>query len=103
MMGLKSARFDVPVCNKFHQIIFYDQLCYQVDVGSFSDEVPDSKMKRLAGLTFWLDYNEEKQTGAEKQEEQPASTGEGLSSNYLTAEDESKALIYIGTLGGYNY
>lgn len=103
VMGLKSARFDVPVCNKFHQIIFYDQLCYQVDVGSFSDEVPDSKMKRLAGLTFWLDYNEEKQTGAEKQEEQPASTGEGLSSNYLTAEDESKALIYIGTLGGYNY
>ena len=99
VMGVKSDRFNVPVCNKFQPIIFYDQLCYQVDVASFAGDMEDSKMKRLAGLTFWLDYNEEKQTGREKQTEQPASQAKGLSSHYFQAEDESKALIYIGTLG----
>ena len=98
-MGLASDRFEVPVCNKFQPVIFYDQLCYQVEVASFAGEMADSKMKRLAGLTFWLDYNEEKQTGTEKKTEQPASQAKGLSSHYFQAEDESKALIYIGTLG----
>ena len=99
VMGLVSDRFEVPVCNKFQPVIFYDQVCYEVDVASLAAEMADSKMKRLAGLTFWLDYNEEKQTGRETETEQPASTAKGLSSNYFQAEDESKALIYIGTLG----
>ena len=100
VMGLKSASFDVPVCAKFQPIIFYDQVCYEADVARLAAEMPDSKMKRLAGLTLWLDYNQERQTGGgETHTEQPAGKTEGLSSNYFNAEDESEALIYIGTLG----
>ena len=37
-MGVKIDQFDVPVCNAFQAKIMNDQLCYEVDLNTFSDK-----------------------------------------------------------------
>merc|ERR1712155_53286 len=36
-MGVKIDQFDHRVCNSFKAKILYDQLCYEVDLNTFSD------------------------------------------------------------------
>ena len=37
-VGVKLDQFDDPVCNSFHAKILNDQLCYEVDLNSFSNK-----------------------------------------------------------------
>ena len=38
-VGVKIDQFDVPVCNAFRDKIVNDQLCYEVDLKRFSDNI----------------------------------------------------------------
>ena len=91
-MGINTPQLDFPVCNKFRPKIRKGQLCYQVDVNDL-----DEKHDMVLGLTFIMDYNDEKMTGIVN-----GDTRDNLSGLYDMQDEEEKAvsaMIYIETLG----
>ena len=67
LSGEKQDNFSIPVCKMFTRKIFGDQLCYQVDLDKIYKQIELSK-RRVAlsqGLTFLMDYNNERNTMAE--------------------------------------
>ena len=46
-MGVTIDQFDVPVCNSFQATVRNDQLCYEVDLNTFSDK---NNLKNEIGL-----------------------------------------------------
>ena len=101
IMGVKIPEFDVPVCNKFKPVMMYSgQVCYQVDVNEFKDSVRNVKRGLEAGLTFWMDYNLEKQvtSGGRSRNRRSRSN---FAEKYFKKERSNKAFIYIGTLGDH--
>lgn len=67
--GLQVHDFKYPVCNMFKSKSLNDQLCYEVDVNDFkTQETTDGDLK--AGLTILVDYNEDRQIGTNKIEQQ---------------------------------
>ena len=64
-MGVKIDGFGIPVCNSFEARILNDQLCYEVDLNSFSNK--DNIQNELkSGFLFILDYNEDRQVTLDK-------------------------------------
>ena len=65
MMGSKVKQFHNPVCNSFKAKIFNNQLCYEVDVSRMVDSqniTEEEEQENLKiGLTFLMDYNEDRQ------------------------------------------
>jgi len=59
-MGVKIDQFDVPVCNSFQAKLMNDQLCYEVDLNTFSNKKNFEKELEI-GLNFLIDYNEDRQ------------------------------------------
>ena len=91
-MGINTPQLDFPVCNMFRPKIRKSQLCYQVDVNYL-----DEKHDMVLGLTFIMDYNDEKMTGIVNRD-----TRDNLSGLYDMQDEEEKAvsaMIYIETLG----
>ena len=56
-MGRETAFYKFPVCNSFKAKIFFDQLCYEVDVNDIlkrdSYNIPELKL----GLSLLVDTN----------------------------------------------
>ena len=65
LMGSKVKQFHNPVCNSFEARIFNNQLCYELDVSRKIDMQNITKEKEKEslkiGLTFLMDYNEDRQ------------------------------------------
>ena len=56
-MGRHSKLFKIPVCNSFKAKIFYNQLCYEVDVNeTFKGKSFTAKELKL-GLSLLVDTN----------------------------------------------
>ena len=53
--------FSFPICKSFTPKIFYDQLCYEVDVNKYLDQSQNKKDDVRIGLSFLIDNNENKQ------------------------------------------
>ena len=78
IMGQKINQFELPVCKSFKPKILNDQVCYEVDINRFKNNVSVEEFKK--GLTFLVDTNEERQ--------------------YPTAKsNKSGFMIYLDTLG----
>ena len=58
VMGVKSAQFDVPICNSFRPKIIRDQLCYTVDPNEFKHKID---LGGELSLSLFLHYNEDRQ------------------------------------------
>ena len=61
IMGRKMKGFDGPVCDSFEAKIRNDQLCYEVDLDKYKDEIK-IKEQLKSGLVLLLDYNLERQS-----------------------------------------
>ena len=95
-MGVKIDQFTVPVCNSFQAKILNDQLCYEVDLNSYTDKHNIDKQLKL-GFNFIMDYNEDRQITYDKISEQK--TNIGLASSIVESDQEDKAFIYLNTIG----
>ena len=99
IMGETLPNFSIPVCTKFSPTVLKGQLCYQVDVNQFKDQI-DSKKLMSHGLIFLMDYNEDR-------------VGLNLSTDSVDGKDlgdmrdhddtKKEAMIYIETLGMQTY
>ena len=53
--------FNVPICKSFTPKIFYDQLCYEVDVNKYLEQSPNRRDSVRIGLSLLIDTNENRQ------------------------------------------
>ena len=94
-MGVKIPQFNVPVCNSFETKRMNDQLCYQVDLKTFSNE-NNFENELALGFTFLMDYNEDRQVTFD----QDVSEKElGLTKSVASSNKNLHAFIYLDTIG----
>ena len=97
-MGIKIDQFDVPVCNSFHAKVLNDQLCYEVDLNTFSDKNNIEKELEI-GFNILMDYNEDRQVTFD----QNISKKElGLANNVAASDENKHAFVYLDTIGRNN-
>ena len=104
ILGIKIDQFDMPVCKSFEPKILNDQLCYEIDLSKFSKK--DIINQQLAiGLTFLMDYNEDRQATLgnepniiERKKNLQNSIEEHHDNIEYTNEDDY-ASIYLDTIG----
>ena len=53
--------FNFPICKSFKPKIFYDQLCYEVDVNKYLEQSENRRNDVKIGLSFLIDTNENRQ------------------------------------------
>ena len=56
-MGMHTELFKMPVCNSFRPKIFYNQLCYEVDVNQIIEKDYFSTNELQLGLSILVDTN----------------------------------------------
>ena len=66
-IGVKIDQFDMPVCNSFQPKLLEHELCYEINVNDYFKGIDSNDLK--TGLTFILDYNEDRQILEEKNDE----------------------------------
>ena len=97
-MGVKIDGFGIPVCNSFQARILNDQLCYEVDLSSFSNK--DNIQNELkSGFLFILDYNEDRQVTLD--ESNMHVEDKGLISRMMKSDSYQDASIYLNTIGQF--
>jgi len=93
-MVVKIDQFDIHVCNSFQARILNDQLCYEVDLQKFSNNI--HKNLKL-GFNFLMDYNEDRQVATTS--ETIKNAGVGLVSSLVESNQEQHAFIYLDSIG----
>ena len=53
--------FTVPICKSFAPKIFYDQLCYEVDVNQYLKQSENKRNDVRVGLSLLIDTNQNRQ------------------------------------------
>ena len=53
--------FNLPICKSFTPKIFYDQLCYEVDVNKYLEQSVNKRNDVRVGLSLLIDTNENRQ------------------------------------------
>ena len=101
VMGENIQNFDIPVCNKFRPAVVDGQLCYQVDINQFKDQV-DSEKLMSHGLMMMMDYNEDRM-GLDTSLDFDTSLGQDLGDMDGADDKKNEAKIYIETLGMIYY
>ena len=99
IMGEINPLFEAPVCNKFRPKFRNGQLCYQVNVNEVKDQI-ENKRDRLLGLTFLLDYNDERMLKSKTLRGNLAASPSRLyEMKNENSEKKLEAKIYIETIG----
>ena len=55
-MGAKAIGFNFPVCKSFQTKVLDGQLCYEVDINEYHENLTINDLR--AGLIFMIDNNE---------------------------------------------
>ena len=97
-VGVQIEEFNVPVCNTFQAKILNDQLCYEVDLNSYTDKHNIDKQLKL-GFNFIMDYNEDRQITFEN--DNHVEEDKNLASKVAESNDNMHAFIYLSTVGMY--
>ena len=93
-LGIKIKEFNVPVCNSFVPQIFHGQICYQIDLEIYRDNLNiEAQLKK--GLVFIMDYNEDRQVSDYNNEETLPS---GLFDRIDEKNINSESVIFLSTL-----
>ena len=95
-MGENIDQFDVPVCNSFQAKVLNDQLCYEVDLNSFSNK-SNIENELKSGFAFIMDYNEDRQTTFD--EENINFEENGLVNRIVKSDNDKHAHIFLDTIG----
>ena len=96
-MGVKIDQFNHPVCNSFQAKIMNDQLCYEVDINTFSDEDSIDNQLKL-GFHFLMDYNEDRQVTSDQN---ITETKVGLAKSVSSSDQNQHAFVYLNTNGKF--
>jgi hypothetical protein len=99
-MGKRVSKFDLPVCDKFRPVILEGQLCYQVDVNQFMNQI-DRKNLMSHGLVFMMDYNSNRM-GPHKNTQWEKDMIYDVFDVEENKDSKDDAIIYIETIGKYN-
>ena len=99
-MGLKIAQFDVPVCNSFQAKILNDQLCYEVDLNTFSNK-SNIKNELDLGFSIIMDYNEDRQVRIEDVHTKRKEAKTSFVRRIDESDSADGAYIYLNTIGTY--
>ena len=94
-MGIKIDEFDDPVCNSFQAKILNDQLCYEVDLNTFSDMNNVEKELKI-GFNFLMDYNEDRQVTFDQN---ISNKKVGLAKSVASSDHNQHAFVYLDTIG----
>ena len=94
-LGIKIKKFNVPVCNSFVPQIFHDQICYQIDLEDYRDNLNIETQLRK-GLVFIMDYNEDRQVFDYHEETLLLS---GLFDRIDETIVDSDSVMFLSTLG----
>ena len=102
-MDQKSLEMDDDIlfCNSFQEKIMNDQICYEVDLETFKSN-DDIENDLKLGLSFVMDYNEDRQAILEESATSPETESwkdfrdDGFSEN-------GNAFIYLNTIGKIQY
>ena len=96
MIGVKiDDAFDFPVCIGFRDKILNDQLCYEFDPNEFNElKSSDDAMKK--GLSFLVDFNEDRQVSYEKE---TMKREDNLYGKFSQTINNEKLMIYLDTIG----
>ena len=94
-MGVQIGQFTVPVCESFQAKIINDQLCYEVDLNTFSDKNNIEKELKI-GFNFLMDYNEDRQLTCDQNINEEAL---GLGNNIAQSDQNQHAFVYLDTIG----
>ena len=86
-LGTKMDKFSLPVCTKFKRVMLEGHLCYKLDLQRQGHFMKGEEN----GLTFLLDYNEDKSLN-----EPSFNNGK---KDVQSLKSNKEALIYIDTLG----
>ena len=86
ILGEKIENFSRPVCTAFKPKMLEGQMCYQLDLTDFKNKIFFAKGEEN-GLTFLMDYNEDKAINEQSKEE------------YDGTLPRDEATIYVDTLG----
>ena len=100
-VGVKVEQFKIPVCNSFQEKILYNQRCFEFDpYKSFKSNNTEQQLKK--GLTFLMDYNEDKQATLKTEESSAEKNIPSLQSSIEESNENgvnSDASIYLDTIG----
>ena len=96
IMGIMTDHFDYPVCNSFQAKIQNDQLCYEVDLQTFSQNI---KNELELGFTFLMDYNEDRQVTLDQN---ITEVKVGLAKSVSSSNENQHAFVYLNTIGRFH-
>ena len=97
VMGVKTDKFSVPVCNSFKPTVLNDRLCYRINLNDFkSSQTSEVDLKK--GFIFFIDHNEDRQTKIKDDE----TINYNLFESFVQVQENKKSFIYIETIGRCN-
>ena len=95
LLGVRNTNFTFPVCSAFRKRIVQGALCYQVNINNFKKSFTERELRR--GLTFLLDYNEDRQLSENLEEN---AQHNNMVDKFLDFVEDDKAMIHIDTISG---
>ena len=100
LLGRKVEGFQAPVCSAFTRKIVNNQLCYEVDLNRFRDQV-DWKESLQSGLSLVIDTNEEYDVKKLMTENRNIKTEEDVLDSYFKNNWQEKFSIILKTISKY--
>ena len=97
LLGRKVEGFQDPVCSAFTGKIVNNQLCYEVDLNRFRDQV-DWEEALQTGLSLVVDTNDEYDVKKLLTEDGNINTQEDKLDSYDNRQLEGKFSIYLKTI-----
>ena len=100
LLGRKVDGFQDPVCSAFTRKIVNNQLCYEVDLNRFRDQV-DWKESLQSGLSLVIDTNDEYDVRKLMTENKNIKTEEDVLDSYFKNNWQEKFSIILKTISKY--
>ena len=97
LLGRKVDGFQDPVCSAFTRKIVNNQLCYEVDLNRFRDQV-DWKEALQSGLSLVVDTNDEYDVRKLLTEDGNINTQEDKLDSYDNRQLEGQFSIHLKTI-----
>ena len=97
LLGRKVDGFQVPVCSAFTRKIVNDQLCYEIDLNRFRDQV-EWKESLQSGLSLVIDTNDEYDVRKLLTEDGNFKTEEDMLDSYSNKDLQGKFSILLKTI-----
>ena len=97
LLGRKAEGFQAPVCSAFTRKIINNQLCYEVDLNRFRDQV-DWQESLQSGLSLVIDTNDEYDVRKLLTENGNIKTEENKLDPYQNKQLQGKFSIFLKTI-----